>query len=393
MPRPRHASPAAAGFLILCPRLFDGEAMREDACVWVRDGRIAAVMPRSSAQDGLPHVRLPDGALLAPGFIDTQVNGGGGVMFNDAPTPEGAAAIVAAHRRHGTTGLLPTLITDAPEAMDRALDAGPAILAQPGVLGLHLEGPFINPARKGVHRADYIVPLDAATIARLRRAAALGRSFVTLAPELAPPGVVAALTGAGLRVSAGHTEATGADMERAAGEGLTGVTHLFNAMSQLQGRAPGVVGAAMADERLFVGIIADGLHVDPLSLRAAFRAIGAERLMLVTDAMSSVGAATDRFMLMGREVRLAGGRLTTADGTLAGAHLTMAEAVRNAVAMMGASLPEALRMASRTPAEFLGLGGERGRVAPGMRADLVALGPDLDVLDSWVDGEGTGALG
>ena len=388
--------PSVEPFAILAPRLFDGERMRDNAVVLVRHGHVAGVLSEAEFakldSPTKPQLhKLPEGAILAPGFIDVQVNGGSGVMFNDEPNVQGVAAIVSAHRAHGTTGLLPTLITDSRDVMETALANGPAITGLPGVLGLHFEGPFINPARKGAHRVDYIVPADDAARELLLGLAALGRSMVTVAPELMPPGFIAALARAGIRVSAGHSEATAADMQRAAGEGLTGVTHLFNAMSQMQGRAPGLVGSAMAQDGLFPGIIADGLHVDPVCLRAAFRAIGPERLILVTDAMSSVGASsigatTDSFMLMGREVRLHDGRLTTADGTLAGAHLTMIEAVRNAMSMMGATLEQALAMASRTPAAFLGLDGELGRVAPGYRADLVALGAGLDVLGTWVGG-------
>ncbi|MHB2167669.1 N-acetylglucosamine-6-phosphate deacetylase [Alsobacter sp. R-9] len=371
---------------IRAPRLFDGAGFLDDRVVVVDGGLVTAVLPPDMPAP-VPAETLAPGTLLAPGFIDVQVNGGGGVLLNDDPTPAGAAAIVAAHRRHGTTGCLPTLITDRPEVLERLVAASPDILKVPGVLGLHIEGPFINPARKGAHREDYIRRPDAADLALLSRLGRAGRSQVTLAPERMPPGFVRALANAGVRVSIGHSEASAEEVAAAAAEGATGVTHLFNAQSQMQGRSPGVVGGAMADDRLFVGIIPDGLHVHPANLKVAFRAIGPERLMLVTDAMSSVGATSDRFMLMGREVHLADGRLTTADGTLAGAHLGMNEAVRNAVSMMGATLSQALAIASATPAAYLGLAGSHGRIAPGYVADLVALTPALDVVGTWIRGE------
>ena len=374
------------------PRLFDADGFTDDRVVVVENGRIVAVTPGREAPPLVPLHVLPPGTLLAPGFIDVQVNGGGGVLLNDAPTPAGAAAIVDAHRRHGTTGCLPTLITDRPEVLAALLAAAADIVRLPGVLGLHVEGPFINPARKGVHREDYIrVPTqaDGEALADLAKA---GRSQVTLAPERMPPGFVRRLADAGVRISIGHSEATAEDVARAVDDGATGVTHLFNAQSQMVGRAPGIVGAAMASDRLFAGIIPDGLHVHPVNLKAAFRAIGPERLMIVTDAMSSVGASGDRFMLMGREVTLTPRGLVTADGTLAGAHVGMNEAVRNAVVMMGATLAQALVMASLTPARYLGLDASHGRIRPGYAADMVALDPALDVVGTWIGGDWRPAL-
>lgn len=372
---------------VIAPRLFDGAMMRQDRAVLVQGDRIVNVVPAARAPRGWTKRVLPPDRVLAPGFIDVQVNGGRGVLLNDRPTLDGVEAIVEAHRRHGTTGCLPTLITDAPETMDRlAAIAGDALML-PGVLGFHLEGPFLAPARRGVHPARHLRPPGPGDRERLGRFARIGRSLVTLAPEAVPAGFVASLVRAGLRVAAGHTAARHAEVAAAVDEGLTGVTHLFNAMSQIaNGREPGLVGAAMADERLTAGIIVDGLHVDPVNLRVAYRAMGRDRLMLVTDAMPSVGMADGRFTLLGREVALAEGRLTTADGTLAGAHLTMAEAVRNAIGMMGATLEDALIMASRTPARFLGLDDRLGRIAPGYYADMVAFDADFAVAQTWIRG-------
>ena len=371
-------------FTIAAARLFDGSGMRGPAWVEIADGHVVAV------HDGRPEapatVQLAEDVVLAPGFIDVQVNGGGGVLLNDEPTLAGIAAIATAHRRFGTTALLPTLITDDPARMEALFGVAAAAMALPGIAGFHLEGPHLNPARRGIHPAERIHPPSARDLALLCAFGRAGRSQVTLAPETVDPALIRRLAESGLRVSAGHSDATAGDLQRAADHGLTGVTHLFNAMSQITPRAPGAVGAALADDRLYAGIIADGLHVDPLNLRLAFRAKGPERLMLVTDAMSSVGAASDHFRLHGRLIRLAGGRLTDDAGTLAGAHLGMNEAVRNAVAMMGATLAEALTMASLTPARFLGLDGERGRIAKGFRADLVALDAAFGVTATWIGG-------
>ncbi len=371
---------------IQAEHIFDGERIVGPRRVEIADGRIVAVLDAGQSLEADESIDLPAGSLLAPGFIDIQVNGGGDALLNDAPDAATVAQIAAAHRRFGTTGLLPTLITDQPEKLEALAEAAPDAMRVPGVIGFHLEGPHLNPQRKGIHPPDCIRPLGEQDVRRLERFGSHGRSFVTLAPELAPEGMIGRLVRAGLRVAAGHSEATGLLMAAAADAGLTGVTHLFNAMSQLTPREPGIVGAALADARLFAGIIADGIHVAPVSLQAAFRAMGRDRLMLVTDAMPTAGGISTVFQLQGRRITLSDGRLTDEAGTLAGAHLTMDEAVRNAVAFMGASLADALAMASTTPARFLGLSTERGAVAPGLRADLVALDASLAVAGVWLGG-------
>jgi N-acetylglucosamine-6-phosphate deacetylase len=295
-------------------------------------------------------------------------------------------AIARAHRRYGTTACLPTLITDTRDQMRTAIAAARSIDDRDGVLGLHLEGPFISPRRPGVHRSDRIAQPDAGDLEDLRELAGAGRSMVTLAPECVPAGFVRALTSSGVRISIGHSEASAAVVMQAVADGATGVTHLFNAMPPLSAREPGIIGAALAEDRLTAGLIVDGIHVDPVSVRAAFAAKGSDRIALVTDAMPTVGTSLDRFELLGRTIGLADGRLTTEEGTLAGAHLDMATAVRNAVMLCGLPLEDALRAASLTPARFLGLDGERGALIAGARADLVALTQDLSVIATWVNG-------
>jgi N-acetylglucosamine-6-phosphate deacetylase len=376
--------PSPAPFTIAAPQLFDGAALRGPALVTVARGRIEAVSFTAAAPAGT--VALPPDTILAPGFIDIQVNGGGGVLLNDQPTETGIRRIVAAHREFGTTGLLPTLITDRVEAMEALARSAPAAMQIPGVLGFHLEGPALNKARKGIHLETEIRVPDARDLAAMNAFAGCGRSLITLAPECVPSALIGDLVHAGLHVAAGHSDATAAQMSQAADRGLTGVTHLFNAMSQLAGRAPGVVGAALDDERLFAGIICDGLHVDPLNLRLAYRCKGPDRLMLVTDAMALVGTNERDFLLQGRRITLQDGRLTGPDGTVAGAHLTMMDAVRNAVKWLGIDLADALTMASRTPARFLGLAHELGTIAPGYRADLVAFTDRFEVIETWIGG-------
>jgi N-acetylglucosamine-6-phosphate deacetylase len=380
MPPPTSPAP----FTIAAPQLFDGTAMRGPALVTVAGGLIESVSLRDAPFGG---TQLPADAILAPGFIDIQVNGGGGVLLNDQPTEAGVRRIVETHRRAGTTSCLPTLISDRADVIERLAAVAPAALQIPGVLGFHLEGPALNKARKGIHlEAEIRVP-NARDLVAMKSFGSCGRSIVTLAPECVPPSLIDDLTGAGLRVSVGHSDATTCQIRLAADRGVTGVTHLFNAMSQLTAREPGVVGAALDDERLFAGIICDGLHVDPISLRIAMRCKGRDRLMLVTDAMPLVGTDQRLFQLQGRRIALQRDRLTDFDGTLAGAHLTMIEAVRNAVALIGVGIAEALTMASRTPATFLGLESQLGSIAPGYRADLVAFSSKFEIIETWIAGQ------
>ncbi len=377
----------AEGHAILADRVFDGFGWHTETAVMIRGGRIAGLAPPGEIPLYWAKTRLTAGTLLAPGFIDLQVNGGGGVLLNDQPTADGMRAIAQAHRRYGTTACLPTLISDTRQKMRTAMAAARSAAGRDGVLGMHLEGPFISPQRPGVHPPDRIVQPSAADLEQLCDLAGAGRSLITLAPECVPAGFVSALTSSGVRTSIGHSEASAAVVVQAVAEGATGVTHLFNAMPPLSARAPGIVGAALAEPRLTAGLIADGIHVDPVSVRAAFAAKGYDRIALVTDAMPTVGTSLDRFELVGRTIRLADGRLTTEEGTLAGAHLDMASAVRNAINLANVPLEDALRAASLTPARFLGLDNERGAIVSDARADLVALTPELTVVATWRDGE------
>ena len=330
---------------------------------------------------------MPPGTLLAPGFIDLQVNGGGGILLNDEPSPQAMRAIARAHRRTGTTACLPTLITDRRTKAVAAIAAAKSAVGSDGILGLHLEGPFISPARPGIHRSDHIVAAAASDLDWLGQLSEAGSSLVTLAPECVPDQFIKTLASSGIRVSVGHSEASSDIVSAAIDDGLSGVTHLFNAMPAMSARAPGIVGVALADARLTAGIILDGIHVDPLVARAAFAAKARDTVALVSDAMPTVGTELDRFELMGRQIWLRGDRLVSDEGTLAGAHLHLASAVRNAVTLVGLSLDDALRAASLVPARFLGLDRERGTLRAGARADIVALTPELDVVATWFGGE------
>jgi N-acetylglucosamine-6-phosphate deacetylase len=375
--------------------LIDGRVLLEsgwatDQAVLLEDDRIAAIVSRKDVpRDFRPHDLA--GGLLLPGFIDVQVNGGGGVLFNDACKLGELELLAHAHRAYGTTGLMPTLISDDMAVIADALDLTAKAIAAgvPGILGIHVEGPFLSPDRRGVHDVSKFRSLDAEAVAlltSLRR----GKTLVTLAPEMTTPAMIHRLTDAGVVVSAGHTNATYAEISAALKAGVRGFTHLFNAMSPLTGREPGTVGAALEDIHAWCGLILDGHHVHPVTLQLALRCKPANRFMLVTDAMPTVGMDGDSFLLQGRTITVRDGMCLDEAGTLAGSNLNMAAAVKNAVEMLDIDLARAVRMASEYPAAFLGLEQELGKIAAGYRASLVLADAELNVIETWIDGRVSG---
>ena len=368
--------------MLAASRVFTGTETLEGATIHISEGCITDVAPGMA-----PGAEVLDG-LLAPGLVDVQVNGGGGVLFNDAPTVASLQTMTAAHAQLGVTGLMATLISDQRAKIAAAIEAVADCSRDgiPGLIGLHLEGPWLSEPKRGVHPQRFLRGLDAEDMALLTRA----RSFplmVTIAPEQASPDNVKALVAAGVVVSIGHTAADHTEIEALLAAGATGFTHLLNAMPPLEGRNPGPVGVALASTNAWAGLILDGIHVHPISARAVFAAKSARRLMLVSDAMSTVGSASPSMSLFGEHIEVRDGALRTPAGTLAGAHLDLSQAVRNAVSMLGASPEDALRMASLTPSEFLRIGHQRGRISVGARADLILLGPDLNVRKVWIGGE------
>ena len=370
---------------IAAEMVFDGRLEHQQAAVLIEGSKIVSVLAQSELPPGLPIRTLPSGAWLAPGFVDLQVNGGGDVLFNDLPTVETILTIAAAHRKFGTTAFLPTFITDTREKMRAAIAAAQrAMEIEPSVLGIHLEGPFLSPEKAGVHDPDLIRGPDDADLEMLG-AGWEGRLLVTLAPERVPKGFIAKLVDAGARVALGHSMATSEETRSAMAEGLSGFTHLFNAMRPMSSREPGPIAAALESTAAWYGLIVDGRHVSPAMLRLALRGCG--HPMLVTDAMPPVGGRESTFRLYGNEIEVVDGRCLRSDGTLAGAALDMATAVRNCVNLLQVPLTEALRFGSTNPAEFIGCGQMLGRLAPGYRADIVAIEPDtIRVLGSWVAG-------
>ncbi|PCD76531.1 N-acetylglucosamine-6-phosphate deacetylase [Pseudothioclava arenosa] len=364
-------------------RIFDGQSLHVGLSLLIEAGRIGAIGPRTTLPDA-PVLALP-GGVLAPGLIDLQVNGGGGVMLDGAANPEQIATICAAHARLGTTGLLPTLITDTPQATRAVLAAGVASVGRvPGLLGLHLEGPHLDPRRHGAHDPALIRPLDQDDIELYCEArAGLPALMITLAPASATPEQIATLVRAGIVVSLGHAECSFEEAHVAQRAGAAMVTHLFNAMSQMQSRAPGLVGAALALP-LAAGLIADGIHVHPETLRIALAAKPAGEMFLVTDAMACAGTAMTEFTLGGRRILRSENALRLENGTLAGADLALPQAIKLMIEQVGISPERALAMATRIPADLIGA--EAGRLAPGAPADLVHLSDDWMLRSIWRGG-------
>lgn len=369
--------------------IFDGETCRDDHAMICEGGRVKAITPLASLEDRESLQRL-EGGLIAPGFVDLQANGGGGVLFNDGPSVEAIRTICDAHVKFGTTSVLVTLITDTPETTNSAIEA--AIAAQeagvPGFFGLHLEGPHLATRRKGAHEAELIRPMSDPDLERLLSAAnRLDQLMVTIAPETVTPAQISALTEAGVVVSLGHSDATYEIARTATEAGARCVTHLFNAMSPLTHREAGLVGAALNSGALYSGLIADGLHVDRAAIEIALAAKrGPGKIFLVTDAMSTIGTDLASFTLGGRTIHRQRGRLTLDDGTLAGADLDMAAAVRFMLGLEGMGRIEALKMASLYPAMCMHADDHRGRLRPGAKADFVHLDPECRVRSVWRDG-------
>jgi N-acetylglucosamine-6-phosphate deacetylase len=370
-------------------RILAGDDFRDDLAIVIESGRITALISDAAPMLGQADEQVDlGGGWLLPGFIDAQVNGGGGVLFNNRPDVATLRTLAQAHRRFGTTGLLPTLISDDVQVMRAAIAATRQAISEgvPGVLGIHLEGPYIAPARKGTHDPNKFRVPDAAEIA-LAASLDNGVTLLTLAPERVPLESIRALVERGVVVAAGHTAASYEEARAGLEAGIRGFTHLYNAMSPLTGREPGAVGAALEDRDSWVGIIADGVHVHPASLRVALAAKPRGKVMLVTDAMPPVGADDPSYELYGEVITAVDGVVRNAAGSLAGSALDMATAVRNSVQLLGVSLAEAARMASTYPAQFLNLDDRYGHIAEGHHADLVLLDDALQVRSTWIAGQ------
>ncbi len=365
-------------------RLFDGQAFLDDQVLTIVDGQIMAIDQDISNSD------VTVNGLVAPGYIDLQVNGGGGALFNDSPSVENLKIIMSAHAKFGTTAMMPTLITDKVEVMQQAAEAIAQAIdeAVPGIIGIHFEGPYLSVEKKGTHCADYIRPISDAEWKILSRQD-IGQIIVTLAPETVSTEDVNRMVKLGVKVCLGHTNADYQTAQQAIDAGASGFTHLFNAMSPLQGREPGVVGAALLNNHTSCGLIVDGFHVDYASCKLAIQAKPQGKVFLVTDAMPPVGTDQTQFALYDRTVYVDNGKLTSTTGELAGSSLDMASAVKNTHQKLGIELSESLRMASLYPAQYLYQNQTimRGELTPGKQADMVVLNDDLSVKETWISGE------
>jgi len=372
--------------ILTAQRLFCGTGFLTGHGVLVANGMVNALVKPGQAPEGA-RVRDYGAAILAPGFLDVQVNGGDGVLVNADPTPESLARMVRAHARCGTTGLLATVISDRPAVRRQAFEAVRTALERglTGLLGIHFEGPFLNPNRRGVHEARWLGPPTNADLALMTTPSG-GVTLVTLAPECVPADRLACLVQAGVRVAAGHTAADAEDLARAVSAGVTGFTHLFNATGPLSARVPGPAGIALDLPGVTCGVIADGHHVDPIMIRIAWRQKGADGLMLVSDAMPPAAGGPSHFQLGDAEIQARNGRCTAPDGGLAGSRATLADCVRFCVEVVGLPLGDVLTMATATPARFLGVADRFGHLAPGRAADLVVLDDRGRVLKTWKDG-------
>lgn len=363
-------------------RIFDQGRLLPGFALCTDKGKTVQLLPEAALPEGAPVKRLP-GGILSPGFVETQANGGAGILVNARFDADALATVLAGHREFGTVAILPTFITDDQAKYHTAIESIAHAVRDgvPGIVGGHFEGPFLNVGKKGTHQPRFIRTPDAHDFAVYDRFAEfLQHSIITLAPECLPQGTIARIKPCIPQINVAHSLATHADLERAAGEGLTGVTHLFNAMPAFEGRNPGVIGTAAA-LGLHCGIIADGIHSHPYSLLAAYRMLGKEKLLLVTDSMHTVGAPHIReFDLMGIRVNVLADRLVNEHGSLAGAHITMLQCVQNAVRFMQCDIGAALAMAVHTPAHYIGRSDLAGICARRV-ADVIYLDEDLQLRD------------
>ena len=366
---------------VLTQRLFDGESYQDNKVIIIDDGIIMGF------DDEVSNFTAQVNGLVAPGFIDLQVNGGGGVLFNSTPSLAGIKAIIAAHAKFGTTAMLPTLITDTVSVMDEAADVIASAIAskEPGIIGIHFEGPHLSVAKKGAHSEQFIREISAEEWQVLERKD-IGKVLVTLAPETVAEKDIQRMVAAGIYVSIGHSNANYQQAQSAVEAGATGFTHLFNAMSPLQGREPGVTGCALLNDNTACGLIVDGHHVDYASCKLALKTKPVGKIFLVTDAMPPVGTDDQAFAFFDRHVHLSQGKLTSSTGELAGSVLDMATAVKNAHTHLKLALDEALRMASGYPANYI-KDQQRGQLVVGKQADFVVLDNELNVESTWIAGK------
>jgi N-acetylglucosamine-6-phosphate deacetylase len=369
-------------FRLYVKKLFDGQNYIDDQVLTIADGKIIAFDNNTASVDEVLE------GLVVPGFIDLQVNGGGGALFNDSPSLNNIKTIMAAHAKFGTTAMLPTLITDKISVMEQAADAIAKAIAEkvPGIIGIHFEGPHLSVAKKGAHIEKHIRPISLQEWQVLERKD-MGQILVTLAPETVSTDDITRMVSLGIKVCLGHSNADFNTAQKALVAGADGFTHLYNAMSPIQGREPGVTGCALLNDQASCGLIVDGHHVNYDSCKLALKAKPAGKIFLVTDAMPPVGTNSIEFDLVGKKVLLNNGKLTSTTGELAGSVLDMAQAVENTHLGLKLPLDEALRMASSYPANYINQRDIRGGLVIGNQADFVELSDHFKVKSTWIAGK------
>ena len=368
--------------------VFTGNEILDQYAVRYLNGVIQELVPTEQVLATDEVVTDLEGGYLLPGFVDLQVNGGGGVLFNNQPTLQGLQTIFQAHRSFGTTTLLPTLITDSYDTMRKGIETVRIAIQsrEDGIVGIHLEGPFLNQEKKGAHSTQYMRGIDEEGF-EILTSLPEGKVIATLAPELVGPEMIVRLVDKGVVVCGGHSEATYEQTQTALEAGMQGFTHLFNAMPPLLSRLPGIVGAAITDHQSWFSVIADGHHVHPATFKIALAAKHQGGAILVTDAMPTVGSNEDVFALNGEDIQVRDGRCINRAGSLAGSHLDMYTAINNAAKFANFDLFEAVRMATVYPANALNLQNQIGHIKPGCRADFVGLSGDNQIVSTWVNGK------
>lgn len=373
---------------IINGHVFNGESLLKDHAVVIEGDKVLNVLPQRQLTGDIQVGFDLNGQTLAPGFIDLQVNGGGGLMFNNTLTVEGLRTLANAHRQYGTTALLPTLITDSYAVMRQAIAAVKQAIEEgvPGIIGIHLEGPFLNPEKKGAHAVEKFCVIDEQGF-EVISSLTVGKTLVTIAPELTTSDMIKRIRNQGIVICAGHTGADYNQTCEGLAAGVTGFTHLYNAMTPLLSREPGMVGAALNDENSWFGIIADGFHMHPAAFRVAVAAKQSGGAVLVTDAMATVGSEDKSFVLDGETIYAVEGRCTNAAGSLAGSDLDMNSAIKNAMKFARIDWMEAVRMATVYPAKALGVDRQLGYIKSGYQANFVSLDSQINVTATWIDGQ------
>ena len=371
---------------LLGSQIFCGERFYDDHALLVEGKSIVDIVDKNNTPDNFNKIELDQG-ILAPGFIDLQVNGGGGVLFNNSPNKESLNTIIKAHQYFGTTSIMPTVISDSLEVLEQCIKTvTEEIKNNSSLLGIHIEGPFFNTKYRGVHQKQYISAINSDYL-NLFESLKGFPVMLTLAPECISSQQLKHLTSLGIKTLAGHSDATYDELDDAIKNGLDGFTHLFNAMGQISAREPGVVGSALHFENTFASIIVDLHHVHPSLIQLAYQLKPTGKLFFISDSMATINHGKPSFELYDEVVNESDGRLVNSEGKLAGSSITQIDAVKNAYQKCNIPLNQALAMASRYPAEYLGIENHLGSLKPGYRADLVHFDSNFKVHNVWVSGK------